>query len=154
MFRIEISANSADEFADQIKALAEKLGGDPQPAATESKTTRRSRKASEPETAGQDVGKSDEKSTDTSEPPADSKPEPASEKKAEPEGEKLTVDSVRDFVISDYLNACFEKQEDRTKAFQALLKEFDAGKFKDIPDEKLGEVKARAEALILEAAKK
>lgn len=66
--------------------------------------------------------------------------------------EKLTIDEVRAYTITNYLNAVFETQPERTAAFRELMDAVGVTKFGEVPVERLGEVKAMVDAKIAAAA--
>lgn len=65
----------------------------------------------------------------------------------------ITVDELRAFVISDYLNAHYATQAERSAAFRAVLDHFGLAKMNDTPADKIAEVKAYVVGLIAEKAK-
>ena len=175
MIRMEITADTAEELYEQINALAWKLygtaPGDESDAETKPKTRRQTKKAEAkaepkpdptpdptPEAPVEETAAATEPEQ-TPEAPEAPAEEPAAgvkedPKPAEPAAEKLTMETVRAKVVNDYLNVCFEKQDERVAAFNKLTAEFGVKKFKDIPDDKLAEVDARVDALIAEGAQK
>lgn len=69
---------------------------------------------------------------------------------ADPE---MSVDELRKYVIGNYLNACYETQDERTAAFRELLDHFKLKKIADTPADKINEFKALVDAKIAEKAK-
>lgn len=107
--------------------------------------------------------------------PAEAKaeaPEPVSESEAAPVGAAdpdsklilksanqwtMSIDELRAYTVRSYLNACFDKQDDRRDAFRALCQQFEVeaigklpadkiGEFKKVVDEKIAEYEAKKKA--------
>lgn len=138
MIHLEITADSAQEFTDQLQALVPLIGA--APAAEPDKKPRRTTR------------KKTEKVAET----AEAQPEEGKDEAVETtdDSDALDPDAVKRFVINDYLNACFDNQKERSEAFKKLLSEFDSEKFGDIPVERMADVQKRAEELIAKHAKK
>lgn len=76
--------------------------------------------------------------------------EPSSAHESVENSEKLTVNDLRAWVVAEYLNACFDSQDDRRTKFKELCAEFKVDTFKELPEAALPKVKARVEQLIAE----
>lgn len=76
-------------------------------------------------------------------------PAPADAVVAEP-AQKLSYDELRAFVINDYLNPFFKSQEAKQAAFRKLLDDFGIATMKNLEEGKIGEFKAKVDALIAE----
>lgn len=172
-YEMKITASDASDFAMKLAGLAaifssratlpvETTGNaqSEQPAAAEPASEapkRRGRPAkTEPveEKPAEQPAAADEQQTDIEEAIEASKAAEKAAAKPEPakSDEKVTLDSVRKFVVEQYLHAHFVGQEAQRVAFRALLDEFQTETLSKLPAEKLPEMKARVEALIAEKA--
>jgi hypothetical protein len=65
--------------------------------------------------------------------------------------ETLTIDTVREHAVNNYLNACFDSLPERKAKFAELTSAFGVTKLNELPADKLGAFKALVDSKIAEA---
>lgn len=136
MFQITISAETAEEFVGKVTDLAAQFEVEAKPAPAPRAARKPRNKAAE-EVAEKDQAPETEVTT----------PEPGQPAPAET-AEQVDVETLRKWVISDYLNKHLSTPQDRAEAFKAICVKFGLAKFGDMTDEQAPQVKAHVQQLI------